>query len=43
MNQKQSDNNIGGRYQILKSIGRGEFGEVWLAVDQRNNVNIVFI
>ena len=41
MNQKFIDI-IGNRYGILKSIGRGEFGEVWLAIDTHKQVLLLF-
>lgn len=31
---------INERYVLLQSIGRGSFGEVWLATDQKLGINV---
>lgn len=36
----QENNIINQRYRLIKSIGRGSFGEVWLAADQALGINV---
>ena len=36
----KQDDIINGRYKLIRLIGQGSFGEVWLAADQQVGINV---